>query len=193
MKKITLLTFFILVSTFVQAQLVCPTSIKTTGQSSPAEPIFTVPNGQNGCNADWPATITVNGSLTYTFVSCNGGNLKYELNPANQTPPSTFEMTIDYGNGTVCSYDSNGALVTLSANSFVESKVSFSPNPTSGIINIELTALTNLELVEVFSITGKKMHESRNISIDLSNLSSGIYLLKTTTDKGVFTNKIILE
>ena len=193
MKKITLLILLFFACSFLHAQLVCPTSIKTSGQSSPAEPIFTVPNGQNGCNADWPTTITVNGSLTYTFVSCNGGNLQYELNPASQTPPPTFEMTVDYGNGTVCSYDSSGNLITLSSAEFKDYKVSFTPNPTAGLINIQLNNSAVLELVEVFTITGRKVFTSTSKTIDLSNFNSGIYLLKTITNLGSQTNRIILK
>ncbi len=193
MKKITLLISLFFACSFLHAQLVCPTSIKTSGQSSPAEPIFTVPNGQNGCNSDWPTTITVNGSLTYTFVNCNGGNLEYELNPASQTPPPTFEMTVDYGDGTVCSYDSSGNLITLSSAEFKDYKVSFTPNPTTGLINIQLNNSAVLELVEVFTITGRKVFTSNSKTIDLSNFNSGIYLLKTITNLGSQTNRIILK
>ena len=188
-KYIFLVLMFI--SFFAQAQISCPNSIKTTGQSSTAQPIFIVSNGQNGCNENWPSNITVSGSLMYSLVSCNGGNLIYELNPPNQTPPVDFEITVDFGDGTICSYDSSGVITTLSSAEFEVYEVSIFPNPTSGILNIETDNSNVIIKVDVFSLIGKKVHESTSKTIDLNSLNSGIYLLEVQTNIGFSTHRIV--
>ena len=69
------------------------------------------------------------------------------------------------------------------------------PNPTMGELRI-----TNYELgikdVEVFDVYGKRhaSHVTNNgneSTIDISQLSAGIYFLRLTTEKGFITKKII--
>ncbi len=65
------------------------------------------------------------------------------------------------------------------------------PNPTTGIINIEKT--TNSEIV-ITDITGKIIISGTNLTtIDLSNQSKGIYLIKISLEDSVETHKIILQ
>lgn len=181
----------IAISFFGYSQIPCPTSIKTTGQSTPSSPIFVVPNGQNGCNESWPTTITVNVILTYNFVSCNGGNLTYEIE-AGQTPPLTFETEIDFGGGLVCSYDENGVPKGLSNSDFEKHDVSISPNPATDNINIKLSNGDKLLNVIVYSITGQQVYRGTNSSrINISNLNSGIYVVEILTEQGSSIKRIV--
>lgn len=175
---------------FANAQITCPTNIKTSGQSNPESPILTVPNGQNGCSESWPATITVNGNLTYNYVGCSGGNLEYVLDSG--TPPATFEMTFDFGGGVVCSYDASGNQVTLSNKEEIKLDFKIGPNPTSGVLNVQLDHLNEINSLDVFSVSGRKVYTVReNTEINISHLSSGVYILRVNTKKGVLNTKII--
>lgn len=201
MKKIILimLYFFGLVG---YGQTVCPTSIKTSGQSTPSEPIFTVPNGQNGCAESWEPVIYVNG-LSYTYVGCNGGNLEYAIDPG-QTPPSSFEMTIDFGNGLICEYDANGDYVdnTLSLNNIdltTKDSVLVFPNPVSqgAIINIKMPLDANAK-IEIYNVMGKLIREilnenSSDIVVDLRGITSGIYLVRIFSNELTVNKKIIIN
>jgi len=68
------------------------------------------------------------------------------------------------------------------------------PNPTTGILNIT-TGNETVNTVSIYSLTGAKIKEfSRLTSVNLSDISVGMYLLKVTTDSGkVFTNKVIKD
>lgn len=83
---------------------------------------------------------------------------------------------------------------TLSADEFDSQSVVLFPNPTNGIISI---ASTNSELtqIEVFDSIGKSImvQKSNFDSIDLSSLSSGIYLCKITDNLGRFEVKKIIK
>lgn len=56
------------------------------------------------------------------------------------------------------------------------------PNPVRNILNIQLEE--HLEKVEVFSIQGQKVLENTNSNVNVSKLSSGMYLLKVYTKEG---------
>ena len=56
------------------------------------------------------------------------------------------------------------------------------PNPVRNILNIQLEEI--LEKVEVYSILGRKVLDGNTSTINVSNLSSGMYLLKVYTQDG---------
>lgn len=69
------------------------------------------------------------------------------------------------------------------------------PNPTTNQLNI--SANSNIEQFEVFNIIGKKVLSksvnNQKSSIDVSNLSSGIYILKTSINGITGTSKFIKQ
>lgn len=191
MKQIYLAFMFIAMSFFGYSQIACPTSIKTNGQSTPSTPIFDVPVGQGGCGESWPLVIIVNVNKIYNFVSCNGGNLKYEI-AAGETPPISFETEIDFGSGVICAYDNNGIPKGLSNSEFEKLDVSLSPNPVSDILNIKLTKETELNNVIIYSISGQQVYKWNNNSrINVSNLDAGIYVVELYTERGTVIKRIV--
>ena len=75
-----------------------------------------------------------------------------------------------------------------------ETQVNIYPNPTNGIVNIEGE---NINKIEVYNISGKKIIETINInnltSIDISDHQNGIYFIHITSDNGVLVKKIVLQ
>jgi hypothetical protein len=77
----------------------------------------------------------------------------------------------------------------LSNPEFIQSHVSFSPNPTSSKINF----LEDVSFLEVFDVTGKRILEFDFVSksFDFSGLESGMYIIKGKTINGsAFTDKL---
>jgi hypothetical protein len=78
-------------------------------------------------------------------------------------------------------------------------KVLVYPNPTQGITEIEIPDLkTNQKAqMQIYSITGSFVKQIRNLqrrqSVDLTDLSAGIYLLYITVDKDTVVKKIIKQ
>ena len=70
----------------------------------------------------------------------------------------------------------------------------FFPNPFNNILNINISKEATIEL---FNNNGSKIKEiicsERSVSIDLSDLSSGIYILRATINKEQITKKIIKQ
>jgi len=77
----------------------------------------------------------------------------------------------------------------------VENHILVYPNPTTGIVNINLTGLKDLSglSLQITDVSGKIIEQSNNTKIDLSNQPSGIYFIKIKTDEGVFVEKLIVE
>jgi hypothetical protein len=64
------------------------------------------------------------------------------------------------------------------------------PNPTEGILNFESAADISNKVATVFDITGKKIFSSKllNNSIDVSQLNSGVYIIRLE-EKGKIINR----
>ena len=70
------------------------------------------------------------------------------------------------------------------------------PNPTSGIVHVQTEGQSMVE-VQVFDLFGKMLFQQSvgkdDFSVDLSNFSSGTYLLRIISDKGVETVKVVRD
>ncbi len=83
----------------------------------------------------------------------------------------------------------------LTTDNFEVSDFALSPNPTSGRIQFKGTDL-NIHQIDVFDNLGRLVKGFEQVtenSLDLSELSEGIYLMKIQTEKGNLNQKIILK
>lgn len=73
--------------------------------------------------------------------------------------------------------------------------ISVFPNPTTGLIYIELSNLEEIKHIEILNNLGEKILENKILDntteIDISNQLAGIYYLKIILDNEVITKKII--
>lgn len=76
------------------------------------------------------------------------------------------------------------------------------PNPTKGMISVELKGYNDEQLtIEILDLNGKMVqeYEFKNIStnfstqFDLTNLNEGVYLMKIVSSKSTTTNRIVLK
>ena len=83
-----------------------------------------------------------------------------------------------------------GTLTPLSVDDFALETISIFPNPAKNTLNLEmLTSIGDFE-TEVFSVLGQSVARNSNSSqLDISNLNSGMYLLKITTENGTITKR----
>jgi alpha-tubulin suppressor-like RCC1 family protein len=79
----------------------------------------------------------------------------------------------------------------------IENSILVYPNPTSGIVTISTNQ--TVASIDVFDVTGKLVHSQNNIkqhnsSIDLSQLSNGIYFINVQTENGgVSKSKVVVS
>jgi endoglucanase len=83
----------------------------------------------------------------------------------------------------------------LSTDSFETSKVKLYPNPATNILNIE--AASTIESVTIFNILGQKVvsnnPNSALVTLNVSNLQSGVYVIKTVSEGVTSTQRFIKE
>jgi uncharacterized delta-60 repeat protein len=65
------------------------------------------------------------------------------------------------------------------------------PNPVSNVFHLQTTNFTSLKAVKIFDLQGKLVLEDTNETINVSNLTNGLYLVKVSTEEGEFTKKFI--
>lgn len=95
---------------------------------------------------------------------------------------------------------------TTKSNVFRTSIVNFSegnlkvyPNPTAGIVNLDIEGLnTNGMQIEVYASNGQKIDgqarfNGNQVQLDLSHAAPGVYLVKVTTDNGIHTARITVN
>lgn len=103
----------------------------------------------------------------------------------------SLTCTNNAGNNTITKTSYISVSTSLAVENFTEKIISFFPNPTSGILNIETNKDFELEL---YSTTGSLLIKTKNKnSIDLSSLNNGLYILIIKIDDKILTNKIIKE
>jgi endoglucanase len=83
----------------------------------------------------------------------------------------------------------------LSSDSFAVSNVKLYPNPTSNVLNIE--SVGTIQNIAIFNVLGQEvMNKTANeslLSLDVSGLNAGVYVIKTVIDGTVSSTKFIKE
>ena len=77
----------------------------------------------------------------------------------------------------------------LSTEEFLQKDVTLFPNPVTNELRIE--SLKNIDSIEIYNTLGKKILSTKNLKIDFSKFSNGIYLVKLICDKNTLVKRII--
>ena len=91
----------------------------------------------------------------------------------------------------------NFTSVILGTNDFLSSNFSVYPNPATNVINFFNDANAVVSIVEMADLNGRVV-KSQKINategqISVSDLATGMYIMKITTDQGVATKKIVKQ
>jgi hypothetical protein len=92
--------------------------------------------------------------------------------------------------GHVRVYDLN---TFLSTESFKIDYFIMYPNPVKNKIEIKLKDNQKLKQVNIYTTLGKYLYSEKSLNLDISHLSSGLYVLEVETNKGKSSKKIIKE
>nr|WP_315148573.1 T9SS type A sorting domain-containing protein [uncultured Flavobacterium sp.] len=150
-------------------------------------------------------TTTAVSTLTLVFDPAFAGTIKLSVGTTSGTttsytavggivtvpslPPGTYVIN----KGSVANlYYIKTSYATLGVPQNTEaSKLTFYPNPVSG--NLYLSSNQKIEKIMIYNTTGALVKSISNDieSIDLSNLNPGSYLVKVTTDQGLFSKMIL--
>ncbi|WP_106794594.1 CUB domain-containing protein [Aquimarina sp. Aq78] len=130
-------------------------------------------------NANVDLNTYVGRSIKIRFVGTSGNSWQGDMAVDN--------ISLTTSNAGAVADRSTGGLTDLTLNN-QESKVfdvSFYPNPVEGIMYINATKTTSLVNYRIMNITGQIVNQGviQNNSIDLQNLTKGVYILELKSEK----------
>ncbi|WP_138432857.1 T9SS type A sorting domain-containing protein [Winogradskyella algicola] len=133
-----------------------------------------------------------------TFPDPSGASMELSVTALNATDNDDGAnwgvATSDIGNGDL---GTPGAVndYSLSTNSFENTTFSIYPNPTNtGIVTIT-SSNSDVMNVQVFDILGKQVKNETLIhnTLNVSNLNTGVYILKITQNNATTTKKLVIK
>ncbi len=149
------------------------------------------------------STLSVpNGKVTYQWYKDGvliEGQTAPTLNLSDLTDTNgVYTVVISDGETSITS-DPITIDIVLSNDDFIQNNyIKVFPNPTSSILNIELKSALNASEITLVNALGMELQtkfikNSDTITLDLENLSNGIYFVKITSQKGIFYKKVVLK
>ncbi|PXY46008.1 T9SS type A sorting domain-containing protein [Flavobacterium hydrophilum] len=80
----------------------------------------------------------------------------------------------------------------INENTLDENSITVSPNPTSGLVNVN--GVENVKSITVFDVAGKQVLSADNTSsVNLSLQPKGVYVVKVETENGSATKKVLVK
>ena len=156
----------------------------------------------------------------YTVDNQPGLRYQWQLNPANAGVVYNFgneadivwnqlendiEVTLTVTTENSCASTPVSkpiSLVGYSTSEWLPVRFTLYPNPTDGKVSLTFEeALQGKAVVEVYNLLGERMAvknvrqlpKGGKVSLDLSQLSPGLYIVKINTEKGIFSSKVSLK
>src|SRR5690554_233404 len=124
-------------------------------------------------------------------LSADGTNLVIGSPKLNSTSGSSAKNAAKgIGTSHIRVYDISGI---LSTKKFISESFDVYPNPVSDILNIRMKNDLTLEKVTVYNNSGQIVKTAQQNTVDVSNLSSGVYFVEITTNQGIASKKVIVK
>lgn len=137
-------------------------------------------------------SVTLSGSGAVTYSWNNG-----VTNGVAFVPPATTIYTVTGMSNQGC-INTDQVLVTVNCSSIDEQNlinVTVSPNPTNSIVNIESESI--IDVISLYTSNGQLVKQftpaSQKATIDLSELTQGVYLVELNCEKGRIVKRIIVQ
>ncbi|MEN9928759.1 MAG: hypothetical protein RLZZ231_680, partial [Bacteroidota bacterium] len=129
-------------------------------------------------------------------------DVAYTSRSATFTAPSTGVYYFGFNNNsaigaaqTLLFFDTLGFTSTLATDQFNNLEISVYPNPANDVVSVSNTTNAIISNVEMTDLNGRVVkNTSLNATegqINISDLSTGVYLMKVSSDQGSITKKII--
>ncbi len=130
----------------------------------------------------------------------SNGFVAYKIKPAEDIQigdmiTGTASIFFDYNLPIITNSADTEVIEFLGVNNYELNTVSVYPNPTKGTVHFNALNNTSIEGIKIYNLQGSEImaFEGYQESIDVQNLSTGIYLLNIQTDKGISRHRLIKE
>ena len=147
---------------------------------------------------------TVDPPATVLSTVNNIANTAFELKTVNYTTPADGVYYFSFHNLSPLNAGTQALIIdnftvtqTLGVKDFLASKISVLPNPAKDLITISNDINATISTVVLTDLNGRVVkNQSLNAmqgQVAISDLSTGVYMVKVTTDQGTVTKKIVKE
>lgn len=133
---------------------------------------------------------------SFVPVTCNDDTPLNNFSLATvtgRTPGEILYVRVFGYNGASGTFDLSAYDASLATSSFDTNGFSSYPNPVTDILNLSYSK--NIDKVQVMNLLGQEVQtkaiNATNAKVDMSNLASGTYLVKVTSDNQVKTLKVV--
>lgn len=107
--------------------------------------------------------------------------------------PLSAHKSNDFGSGRIDALAAVNAVGDDGVEEIDNEEVVIYPNPVDDIVMIETHGRASLQNVIIYDVNGRNVLSTSESQIDISNLPSGVYLMKIESSDGIFYKKIIKE
>ena len=107
--------------------------------------------------------------------------------------PLSAHKSNDFGSGRIDAFAAVNAVGDDGVEEIDNEEVVIYPNPVDDIVMIETHGRASLQNVIIYDVNGRKVLSTSESQIGISNLPSGVYLMKIESSDGIFYKKIIKE
>jgi hypothetical protein len=170
----------------LQTQLGCDSVLQINLTISP------LPNTSLTWNGGTLALVAGNAANNHQWIDCTTSQPIPGATGLSYTPTAngTFAVVVD--NGTCSDTSSCETLTNFSIAEGALIPIKVYPNPTSGLLHIDSDQA--IEKIEVYDLLGREVIASGSeTEVDLSTLSSGVYLVKVHLENEVHVRKVLKE
>ncbi len=111
----------------------------------------------------------------------------------------TLTATDEYGNTSTCSFVLTVESILGTNDNSLETGIALYPNPATNVVNLVNKTNVSLEKMVIFDINGKRISQidlrgmQSEKAVDVSSLSSGVYVIQIIGDKSSTVKRLIKE
>ncbi|MBO7074884.1 MAG: S8 family peptidase [Bacteroidales bacterium] len=107
--------------------------------------------------------------------------------------PLSAHKSNDFGSGRIDALAAVNAVGDDGVEEIDNEDITVYPNPVNDIVMIETHGRASLQNVIIYDVNGRKVLSTSESKIDISDIPSGIYMMKIELSDGIFYKKIIKE
>jgi hypothetical protein len=98
-------------------------------------------------------------------------------------------------NGVIYKTANGGGITNIESTGHLERKLSVFPNPAKNNVEVKTAENIVIQSIRLSDIYGKLVKEQKGNRhrLDIENISAGNYLLEIKTNKGTFTDKLVIR
>src|SRR5690606_8725619 len=125
----------------------------------------------------------------------NGCMVVEDVNAAQSEEAPYVSWVIVSGNRVEFHFVDNPIDCTASDASFDKLPIKIYPNPAKDMVYFDLQDDLQIHKAEIIDYTGKLVQTEKDVTenISVKGLATGVYILRLSTDKGMYQNRLIVQ